>query len=151
MVGVSNQAVSDAVKDGRIVRGFVEEGGKKYIIPKVANAEWGKEFVNDVPGTDLELMTKASQAKQMESILKTQKLQLEVDQLKGILVKKDEVYRSLYAMGVEIRSALQAVPDRTIDEILAAKSRHAAKKILDDAIEAALLGLTEMQKRDIHG
>lgn len=75
---------------------------------------------------------------------------VELKQRQGQLVDKDQVYRSLFAAGQEMRTALQAVPDRCIDNILAASDRSEAHAILYAEITNALERLTEIYRRGLN-
>ena len=75
---------------------------------------------------------------------------VELKQKQGQLVDKDQVYRSLFAAGQEMRTALQAIPDRCIDNILSASNRTEAHTILYKEITDALERLSEIYKRGLN-
>lgn len=75
---------------------------------------------------------------------------VELKQKQGQLVDKDLVFRSLFAAGQEMRTAMQAIPDRVIDSILAAKDRNSAHVILYEEITNALERLHEIYKRGLN-
>jgi hypothetical protein len=75
---------------------------------------------------------------------------VELKQKQGQLVDKDLVFRSLFAAGQEMRTALQTVPDRCIDGILAAKDRNDAHVILYNEITTALERLSEIYRRGLN-
>lgn len=80
------------------------------------------------------------------------KLQAEaiaLQKLKGVLVEKDKVYKALFAMGQEVRITMQAIPDRTIDEILAQRSRNEAHNVLYNAIAEALESIADIMNREV--
>jgi hypothetical protein len=166
-LGISNEAVSRAVREGRIKKGWNEKEGK--IIVEYADREFGllhkntnvsqllsdsTEQTNDVPTTTTEKMpvddgglvlnSKVSygEARRIKEIISGQLLALELKQKKGELVNRDEVYKKLYEFGQELRTALLVVPDRTIDLILAADSRHESHKLLVDALYEVLETIT---------
>ena len=74
---------------------------------------------------------------------------LELKERMGQLVDKDAVYRALFAAGQEVRTALQAIPDRVIDDVLAARSRNESHQVLYNAIADALEMLNEISERPI--
>lgn len=81
------------------------------------------------------------------------KLRLAAVELKhkqGQLVDKEMVYRSLFAAGQEMRTALQSIPDRCIDNILSADNRNEAHTILYTEITNALERLVEIYKRGLN-
>ena len=88
-------------------------------------------------------------AQRYEAVFKAKLRELEYKERAGELVNKDEVYSQLYAVGQEIRSALQAVPDRVIDDVRAAGNRNEAHQILFDAISDALEHLSEINEREL--
>lgn len=90
-----------------------------------------------------------AQAQRYESVFKAKLRELEYKKEAGQLVNKDKVYSQLYAVGQEIRSALQAVPDRVIDDVRAAENRNEAHQILYDAISDALEHLSEINEREL--
>lgn len=75
---------------------------------------------------------------------------LELRERKGQLVDKDKVYRALFEVGQEIRTSVLAVPDKTLDNILAAKTRNEAYTILQAALTDALTQLSNMKDGDLN-
>lgn len=165
-LGLSNEAVSKAIREGKIDRGWDKVEGK--IIVEYANIEWGAlhmgtsmpslfpeqmlETTEERPlqrlptpaGKGLSLSNESSfaEAKRVKEIIQAQLAALDLKERKEELVKKDEVYKQLYTFGQQMRIALMATPDRGIDAILAAKSRSEAYNILSTAIVEALEQLT---------
>jgi len=82
------------------------------------------------------------QAKKLEQVMKAKLAQLKFEKESGRLVEKQAVYRELFAIGKSIRDALLAVPDRCVDDALAARSRREAHEIMTAEIAKALEGLT---------
>jgi len=68
---------------------------------------------------------------------------LEYEKLKSELVEKSEVYRRLFSLGKELRISLQAIPDRIVDSVISAASRHEAHTIMYEAIASALAEIVE--------
>ena len=87
---------------------------------------------------DAELREKVARAKLAE---------LKLQEALGELVPLAEVKKNLFTFGAEIRNALQAIPDRIIDNLLAADTRSEAHTILTVAINKALLSLTDIDNR----
>ena len=73
------------------------------------------------------------QAQRARAVYEAKMKELEYKRMLGTLVDQAKVYRNLFTFGQEIRSALQALPDRIIDDILAASSRNAAHALLYNA------------------
>jgi phage terminase Nu1 subunit (DNA packaging protein) len=82
------------------------------------------------------------EAKKVEQIYKAKLAQLKFEMQSGKLVEKQAVYRELFGIGKSIRDALVSVPDRCIDNVLAARSRREAHGVLLTEIQNALEGLT---------
>jgi len=167
--GCSDTAVHKAIKAEKIVKGVDYTNPKRpKINPDIADKEWsafkdpdyrrrarnGKEiFEEEVkPSEPVETATNPrtdtslAAAKRAQAVYKAKILELEMKQKQGSLVDRDQVYKALFAAGQEVRSALQAVPDRFIDNILAARSRNEAHSILSNAIADALEKLADGSK-----
>lgn len=169
-LGISNEAVSRAVRDGRIKKGWdkknerivVEHANKEFgFLHKEIEVEQGEE-VPPAKGSDQEVSSEGEdsvtklgkrttfiEARRVREIneaniaaKKDRLAELELKQKTGELVRKEDVYKALFAFGQQMRIALLAIPDRSIDEILAAKTRADAHNVLTNAIHAALTDLT---------
>ena len=166
-LSVTEGAVRKAIKDGKIVQGVQYDGnGKPSILPDVAAKEWGRNFNpayprNEVFYAKLETASVDGQTgapqpqgrslveiKKMQAEIRLQMDAIELRKAKGELVDKKKVYAQLFAMGQEVRSAFQAIPDRVTDTVLAARDRADAHKILSDAIAEALTHLSDIMKRE---
>jgi hypothetical protein len=88
-----------------------------------------------------------AKAKLKSEVLKAAKLELEYKEKVGSLVEKTKVYKALYEVGQEIRTAFQTLPDRVIDDVLAAPSRNHAHQIMFNAIADELDKISDMEKR----
>jgi predicted transcriptional regulator len=175
-VGVSDTAVRKCIKAEKIVRGVVyDANGKPYIIPSIANAEWAKSYdpsyervtqsggratvysaapqpIEDAvapPSTNQTTDTSLAAARRAQAVYKAKILEMEMKQKQGSLVNKDQVYKELFEAGKELRQSFEKLPDRIIDDILAARTRNDAHLILKDSIFDILNGLTEMFSREI--
>lgn len=168
-LGISNEAVSKAIREGKIDRGWDKVDGK--IIVEYANIEWGTlhmstalpslfspeelETTEERPvqrlantgqkGLSLTNESSFAEAKRVREIIQAQLAALDLKERKEELVKKDEVYKQLYTFGQQMRLTLLATPDRGIDAILAAKNRTEAYNILSATIIEALEHLTNPQ------
>lgn len=177
--GCSDTAVRKAIKAGKIVDGVVRDkkGNVLGIDEAVANNEWAlnhdpsilrvtqngqssERFVEastkaEAPkplaagGGSVSSDNSLAAAKRARAIYEAKLKELEYKERSGELVDKKEVYKALYGAGQELRQAFQAIPDRFIDDILAAKSRNEAHQILSNAIADTLECLSEIQSRDI--
>lgn len=177
--GCSDTAVHKAIAAGKIVNGVIGEGRGKKINQTIADAEWeaNSDTTNErvtrsgkalhepnekhkpqKPKTDKaaeaakvqpQADTSLAAAKRAQAVYKAKILELDMKQRQGQLVDRDQVYKSLFVAGQEVRSSLQAIPDRVIDNILAARTRNEAHKLLADAIADALEQLSGLDKRDL--
>ncbi|WP_153799062.1 hypothetical protein [Foetidibacter luteolus] len=161
---VSNEAVSKAVREGKIKKGWDAKAGK--IIVEHANTEWGSvHMINNIekflPGSaetpnppsqdlpanaegDFTLTNKTTyaEARRASEILRARQISLDLKEREGELVNRDEVYKKLFSYGQEIRKTFTLIPDTCIDNIRAAKSRAEAHNVLTNAIYTALEKVT---------
>lgn len=168
-LGISNEAVSKAIREGKIDKGWDRLEGK--IIVEYANREWGalhlktnvSQILQQEPGEEwqspadwqpaggkksgLTLTNESSfaEAKRVREIIHAQLAALDLKERKGELVRKEEVYKQLYAFGQQVRIAIMATPDRGIDAILASKNRAEAHNILSSSLQEALEQLTNVE------
>lgn len=163
-LNVSNEAVSKAVKEGRIKKGWDEK--ERKIIVNHANAEWGnfhiqqnaKRIVSTPAGGALNEEepvgndsgaltnhTSYANAKRVKEIALAQHAILDLKKRKGELVEKGQVYKQLFSFGQQLRTALMAIPDRSIDEILSKKTRAEAHLALTEAIHKVLEAATKKE------
>jgi hypothetical protein len=163
--GCSDTAIRKAIKSGKIVKGVIRKPGERPVIdPVVADAEWGMNFNptytdrNDTLRKNLLGSAAAASEEAGRSLAdikrQTAEVRLRLDALElkermGQLVDKDAVYRALFAAGQEFRTAMQAIPDRVIDDILAARNRNEAHQVLFNAIADQLEMLSDLSNRPI--
>lgn len=177
--GVSDTTIHKALKSGKIVKGLVSKAGKKFINPAIADAEWSASYnpsheritragtapsiagvvpsptpqesqsVPDLGAAASGGLGTLAKAKSAKAVYDAKIAELNYKEKAGTLVDKQHVYKALYAAGQEVRQSLMIIPDRIIDELLAAPSRNAAHQMLVDAISGALENLSEIQNRDI--
>lgn len=88
-------------------------------------------------------------ARKAQEVYKAKIAELDYKKRIGDLVAKDEVYKSLFAFGQELRTQFQAIPDRVVDNMLAASSRNEAHIILYEAITKVLENLADIESRKI--
>lgn len=166
-LGISDVAVHKAIKSGKIEHGLVrDEKNRPWIIPDIAMAEWGNKFdpnyVRSHQLADKLLGSKSeeqehpetpgkrstAELKRLLSEVRLQKEAIELRRMKGELVEKAQVYSNLFAYGQEVRQHFEMLPDRTIDAILAARSRAEAHEVLTVAIGEALHAMSNVVSRD---
>lgn len=171
--GCSDTAVRKAIKSGKIVHGVVKVNGFPKINPVIADAEWKFNYdpsyadrpskneklqndlmsgggSNDFGNVDESQIVNSSRKKSLTDLkrdaaeVKLASEVLKLKQIKGQLVDKDKVHKALFDIGQIIRTRLQSIPDRVIDEILSAQSRNESHSILFNAISDALEDLSRM-------
>jgi hypothetical protein len=127
--------------------GEVPVNPKPPVNPRVeAGAKRGAKEQTPVEGLP-EGGPSIAKAKLKSEILKAAKLELEYKEKVGSLIEKSKVYRALYEIGQEMRAAFQALPDRVVDDMLAAPSRNHAHQVLFNAIADELEKLSSAEKR----
>lgn len=160
LIGISRNAVNKAVKAGHISAGI--DTKTKKIIVEVANAEWGnaarEKHLKDIEGESLtpskeyiELSKKPlsegldfREARRRGEIYRAEMARIQALKDGGKLVSRDEVHSELFKIGQELRTALLAIPDRVIDDILACKTRAEAHSLLFNAIYDAIANFINM-------
>jgi hypothetical protein len=165
-IGVSDVAVGKAIRSGKIVKGVDYTNPKRpKIDPDVALKEWGKHVNPNYSRQQTEKLHEHSDAspaptdspggrslaeiKRQHEEVKLRMSALELKEKQGQLVDKQKVYKGLFAAGQEVRTALQAIPDRVIDDVLAAQTRNEAHQLLFNAIADTLEMLSEVYNREI--
>lgn len=79
--------------------------------------------------------------------LKMQLTAIELKAKKGQYVDKESVYRSLFAMGQEVRMSFLSLPDRIVDEVMGATDRNAAHISVSEIISSELEKLSNVLNR----
>lgn len=163
MVGATEGAVRKAVGRGTIVRGVIgNDTANPKILPTVAAQEWGKVIIepddddlDEVNVTDADLKaaetvdmskgipdnTSKSEADRIAAVMKARKLRLEALELEGSLVDKGMVYSTLFEFAQSMRDRFINIPDRCIDNVLAAPTRNDAIIVMGDELAAVLKDL----------
>lgn len=171
--GVSDTAVRKAIKSRKINAGYDE--ATKKIIPEIADREWGdtiiqvthdnepppappavngeqaagKEQSNSGEGIFLDKDETYAEALRKDLIIKANINALKLRMKEGEVVEKSRVYKELFAFGKQIRLRFQSVPDRIIDDVLAAPGRNEAHLLLFNAITDILDELTGIGENDL--
>lgn len=154
-LGISNTHVANAVKDGLIKRGW--DPKEEKIIVQLADQEWGngvrkkpaKIKVDDIWGdsqkkkkVELNESTDLGEARRLKEVFGAQLAYIELQEKRGELVEKKKLEKQLYEYGQQVRKNIEAVPERIIDSVRAAKDRNEALQVLKDAMREALESLT---------
>lgn len=163
MVGLTNTSVGKAIKNGTITKGVARDsiGNVSGVYPTIASKEWGKPFLNHIESPESESddvidfsdgipdNTPKSEADRMIAVYKAKKARLEYLETEGNLIDKGVVYSRLYDFAGIVRDALMNVPDRIIDDVLAADGRNKAIIILGNEIAEALTSLSKTDEFEI--
>jgi hypothetical protein len=170
--GVSDTAVRKAIKSRKINAGYNAES--KKIIPEIADREWGDTIIQVTPenlpadkptantanaepsaqeitsdGIVLDRDETYAEALRKDLIIKANLNALKLRMKEGEVVEKSKVYKELFAFGKQIRLRFQSVPDRVIDDVLAAPGRNDAHLILFNAITDVLEELTSVGETEL--
>jgi hypothetical protein len=158
MLGLSNTAVSKAIQAKKIVQGFDENTNE--ILVELANKEWGdlvnrRSLSDMVPANEGEAtklkkgeLLSYNEARRYRENCAAKLAAMDVEERVGTMVKKSEVTSVLFAFGQQVRTNILSIPDRVIDNILAAKSRAQAHSILYSALQGSLEDLTSEKDFD---
>jgi hypothetical protein len=123
--------------DGRTNPAFAEKLEKIAIEEEAAPPpKQNASFVDVEPAVSTN--SSIAKIKQQHEMVKLQSAALDLKIKKGEYVRKSEVYRELFAAGQELRVQFQAIPDKCIDDLLAAGTRGEALRILQAHIADAL-------------
>lgn len=88
---------------------------------------------------------KYSEAILRKEILATAREKMDLEEKQGILVRKAEVDKSLFAIGDELKKKLQSIPARCIPDIRSASNDTEATNILIFEINQALHSIVQLQ------
>ena len=88
-------------------------------------------------------------ARKAQEVYKAKIAEVDYKKRIGELVMKADVYKALFAFGQELRTQFQAIPDRVVDNMLAASNRNEAHNILYEAITVVLENLSDIDSRSI--
>lgn len=164
--GVSGEAVSQAVRAGRISTHRI--GSHDYILPEEADVSWAENTLqsnsrtreqqlglNDGPtpaslsetspeGDKTERPDQRgtfAKARAKSEVLKAQHLAVDLELKTGKLVRADEVATKAFADGRKIRNAIMAIPDRLAPIIAAETDVVKAHQLLTKELTETLRGV----------
>ena len=89
------------------------------------------------------------EAERRTAIHKSEILEIALAEKRGQLIPKEKISTILFGYGQEIRVSFEGLTMRVLDRMLAAETRHEAKRILDEEIHATLTALAEIPNRNI--
>ena len=88
-------------------------------------------------------------ARKAQEVYKAKIAEVDYKKRIGEFVVKADVYKALFAFGQELRTQFHAIPDRVVDNMLAASNRNEAHNILHEAITVVLENLSDIDSRSI--
>ena len=128
-----------AVGGGLVKESGVDNTPHKYRkkVPPVPLSQQ-KQTENGEPPVVPSGQLSIAEAKRQSAIYDAKLKGLELAERQKVLVPRNKVYEELFAFGQEIKSHLLSIPDKFIDQILAAQNRGEAHSILYAAISESL-------------
>ncbi len=160
LVGVSPEAVSKAVKRGRLVRSISTVDGRPVIVDAtLAREEWavragrrppatrGAERPVQAQGAPVVAPERLVDVQQRIALQRERKLRRDNDEREGRLVPVTEVERVQAAAAVAVKSQLLAVPHRAVLDGLPPEHAPLVRRLIVDALRE-LAGLRTMAALD---
>jgi phage terminase Nu1 subunit (DNA packaging protein) len=160
--GVSGAAVSQAIKSGRIRGAVVTQNGKELLDHDLALELWERNTLQQPPPTNArkdpptdkqlrefidglpeDQIPDLNESRARREHYQAEKAKLEALQGRGELVPAEEVKREAFAMGRQIRDALQGIPDRVASLLAASSDVREVHRMLTEEIRVALRGLAD--------
>jgi hypothetical protein len=141
---------------GEVNRHRFRKSNKTYVKPKPKpGGPLPKVDLNDIPetpppGTMPDGRKSKAELDRLHAELKVQLSAIDLRERKGQLVDKDKVYSALFDLAQELRKEVMSVPDKTIDNIRAARTRQEAHSILYEALTNALTTIAELKEGDLN-
>lgn len=157
---VSPATMHDYIKRGKL-EGCYFRDQRTYvnIDEKKANAALAEPSIREQ--NNIKTMRESEQDKPIQAahnytkartgveIIKLQRAQIELDELKGSLIAVDQVKRETFIMARALRDQLLAIPDRNSAIFAAEKDERKIHRMLLDEIRAALKATEEIIKQEI--
>ena len=139
---VSVEAVSQAIKDDRLVKSVVRnEKGVPKLKEELALAEWA---ANTIPAKNrLAISVEVDNAPYAESRAKRESYnaelaRLELEEKQGTLVSAEEVKKEAYGIARQVRDGMLNIPDRVSAELAALTDQFEVHRRLTEEIRRAL-------------
>jgi len=153
--GATQRTVIDAIRDGRLTTRSVcrDVRGHWSINPEIVDQEWSENTIahNSPQPRSTDLPSRAqSQARKEAALARMAELDLQVKQ--GTLVEIEEVEAKWFTRGRQIRDAMEAIPARVIERLVAEigevgrQQQASIRLILEGEIKVALENLSRSMK-----
>jgi len=133
-----------------------DSGNNIHLIENIENANKGNELnikpkakpstpqvpiseadLNTTPEAD-ETITSLTEAKRVEAVYKAKLLRLEYLEKEKELISYRDVNKQLAEMGIKIREALESLPNKLVDNIIAQQGRNESVIVFNKAIKELL-------------
>jgi hypothetical protein len=173
--GKITRGVQKSEKDGKpqIIRSIATEEWKESYSGRTNASEVLKEkfFSDDVDTPNVETKTEQAssvppiptlqetqfvespttmrEAQLKEQIFKANMAEVKYNVALGKLVNKDDVYKTFFEFGTQVRESIQSIPDRVVDLIMACSTRNEAHEILSLELSKALENLSNFKHEPI--
>lgn len=172
LVGCTGGRVSQAIKEGLISEENLVRDGKRVIGIRWEKAmdDWSENYdqgdnpTSKVGDTMREWQDKKrggpmklddvgeiralNESKRVEAHYKAEIARMDKEEREGELVRKEHVRKQLHSFGVEVRIAIQSVPDRVVDKVMGSTDRTEVIRTITEEINEQLNKLTEVVERD---
>lgn len=150
LIGVSSQAVSGAIADGRLPKSVtIGSNGKKLIDARIGVEEFNqnkKRGAVNFSEKDGRRKSDDSESADSEKRLKHYRAELariDFEEAQGKLINAERVKRQAFKVARATRDAMLNIPDRVAAELAAEKDQFLVHKRLTDEIRMALEGLSD--------
>lgn len=177
MVGCDRSRVSQAIKDRLISEDNVVYDGTRAIGVKWRPAmdEWAMNYdqgkrqsaskvgevliqhqdkirgeeltIDQLEDLDKSGVRPLHDSKRIEAHHKAEIARMDKEEREGSLVRKDAVKKELHSLGVEVRVAMQSIPDRVVDLVMGKTDRNEVIRIIASEVNEQLNKLTEVVER----
>lgn len=108
-----------------------------------------KDFEYDEDDAEISDGMTKPEAERVTAILKAEMLKLALKEKQGQTIDREKVSKILFAYGHEIRVSLESYVNRVLDPVLAAQTRHEAKRLMEEEMHATLTALSEIPNRQL--
>lgn len=144
--GATPQAVSRAIKDGRINR--LED---ETIDPAVADAEWAQNSLGRMTQTRGEAPETPevdyNAARARRELANAELAELKLAEARGDLVRRDSVQRTIFDAAREVRNRLLAIPARVAPRVAGESDIVVCQQLIGDELQEALEDLVPAELR----
>jgi hypothetical protein len=114
------------------------------VAPGLADDELSDEDIEVI--AEIKDNTSKAEAERQIAVFKARKAKAEFLKVSGELVEKSVVYQQLFDFATVIKQAIMNVPDRCIDNVLAADNRNEAQITMSNELADALTSLSNMSR-----